>query len=349
MVLRDLPFRRQVRYIDLRGQGRRDSEVVHQIRRDFGMLAPPFALHLPAPDLLSAFWMTFREVMYARGVGRDTKEAVAAAVSATNACPYCVEAHATMLEALGGGQPAAAIASGAIDSITDPGVREVVAWARATRQPDAPILRNPPFPDGDAPELVGTAVAFHYVNRMVNIFATDSPFPLTWQRTKPIARRIAAPLFRKLLSRNVTPGDSVKLLPAAELPQDLAWAAADPVIADAFARAAAAFDAAGRRALPNRVRDLVTDRLASWQGEDPGISRGWVETAVEPLPPLDRPLGRLALLAAFASHQVDAEVLDNVRTRRGPIDDRTLLVASGWASFTTARRIGGFTARHIRA
>jgi AhpD family alkylhydroperoxidase len=344
-----LPFRHQVRHIDLGGQGRRDSEAVRQIQRDFGMLAPPFALHLPAPDLLSAVWMIFREVMYARGVGRDTKEAVAAAVSATNACPYCVEAHATMLEALGGGQPAAAISSGAIDTITDPGMRGIVAWARATRRPDAPILRKRPFPDRDAPELVGTAVAFHYVNRMVNIFATDSPFPFTWQRAKPFARRIAVPLFRKLLSRTVTPGDSLKLLPSAELPQDLAWAAADPVIADAFARAAAAFDAAGRRALPDRVRDLVTDRLATWSGEDLGISRSWVETAVEPLPRIDQPLGRLALLAAFASHQVDAELLNNARTRPGPIGDRTLLVAAGWASFTTARRIGGFTARRIGA
>jgi AhpD family alkylhydroperoxidase len=339
-VLRDLPFRRQVRGIDLRGQGGRDSEVVRQIERDFGMLAPPFALHLPAPDLLSALWMIFREVMHARGVGRDTKEAVAATVSATNVCPYCVDAHTTMLHALGGREPAAAIASGAPDHITDPCLREVVAWAQATRQPDAPILRNRPFPDRDAPELVGTAVAFHYVNRMVNIFATDSPFPLTWQRSKPIARRVAAPLFRKLLSRTVTPGDSLKLLPAAELPRDLAWAAADSVIADAFARAAAAFEAAGRRALPDHVRDLVTDRLATWLGEDPGISRRWVETAVEALPRNDQPLGRFALLAAFASHQVDADVLGEARTRPRPIGDRTLLDAAGWASFTTARRIG---------
>jgi len=338
--IREFPFRQQVRHIDTTRRDRQVADVVHQIRTDFGMLAPPFALHLPVPELLCALWLVFRETMYARGVGRDVKEAVAATVSANNACPYCVDAHTTMLTALDGGDPAAAVSSVAIDSIADPAMRGAIAWARATGQPGAQILRNRPFPDEHVPELVGTALAFHYVNRMVNIFAVDSPFPGRGPRAKRIARRIALPTFRKLLSHNVTPGTSVNLLPAAELPQDLAWAAGNPVIADAFARAAAAFDAAGRAVLPDSVRKLVEGRLATWQGEDPGISRAWIEPAVEPLQTTERPVARLALLAAFASHQVDDHVLETARTTPGPVGDRILLAVAGWASFATARRIG---------
>lgn len=44
-----------------------------------------------------------RETLVAGRVDRAVKEAVAVAVSKTNRCPYCVEAHATMLTAAGEG------------------------------------------------------------------------------------------------------------------------------------------------------------------------------------------------------------------------------------------------------
>jgi AhpD family alkylhydroperoxidase len=306
------------------------------------MLVPPFALHLPVPDALSACWAIVREPTHGRRVDRATKEAVAAAVSATNTCPYCVDVHTTTLHALGEPASAAAIASGQPDAIADPGLYAVVAWARATRHPDAPILRQRPFPDEHAPELIGVALAYHYINRMVNIFAAASPFPVATPTLKPLMKRIAAPAFRRLLAREVHPGASLDLLPTAPLPDDLAWARGDPVIAGAYGRAAAAFDAAGRQALPDPVRNLVTARLTAWRGEEPGLSRGWADSALQTLPARQRPQGRLALLAALASYQVDAHVLDDARTRPGPAGDETLIATAAWASFAAARRIGSW-------
>lgn len=342
MSMRDLPFRRQVRHVDPDARDARTSVVRQQIVRDFGALVPPFALHLPAPDLLCAFWAVFREPTCGPRADRATKEAVAAAVSAINTCPYCVDVHTTMLHALGGRAPAAAIASGQVGGIADPALRGVVAWAQASRQPDALILRQRPFPDAHAPELIGIAIAYHYVNRMVNIFAAPSPFPLTSAKLKPIARRVASPVLRRLLARKVRPGASLDLLPAAALPDDLAWAQGDPVVAAAFGRAAAAFEAAGRHALPEAVRQLVVARLSTWRGEDPGLSRGWVDTAVDTLSAPQRPLARLALLAAFASHQVDEQVVQDARPRPGPDGDAALVATAGWASFAAARRIGSW-------
>jgi AhpD family alkylhydroperoxidase len=342
MSIRVLPFRRQVRHVDPAMHDPRTSAVRRQIVQDFGMLVPPFALHLPTPEALCAYWAIVREPTYGRLVDRSKKEAVAAAVSAINTCPYCVDVHTTMLDALGDRAPAAAIASGETNSIADPDLRAVVAWARANRQPDAPILQQRPFPDEHAPELIGIAIAYHYINRMVNIFAAASPFPLGAWKIKPILKRAAVPVFRRLLAREVRPGASLDLLPPAPLPDDLAWAQGDPIIADAFGRAAAAFDAVGRQALPEQVRQLVLTRLHAWRGEEPGISRGWVESAIETLPEPQRPLGRLALLAALASYQVDTQVLNDARTRPGPAGDETLIAATGWASFAAARRIGSW-------
>jgi AhpD family alkylhydroperoxidase len=341
MPVRDLPFLRQVRHVDPTTRDPRTSAVRRQIVQDFGML-PPFALHLPAPDALCAYWAIFRETTYGQLVERSKKEAVAAAVSAINACPYCVDVHTTMLGALGDRDPAAAIASGNTDGIADPDLRAIVAWARANRQPDAPILQQPPFADEHAPELIGVALAYHYINRMVNIFAAASPFPLGALKIEPLVRRAALPFFRRLLAREVRPGASLDLLPPAPLPGDLAWAQGDPIIADAFGRAAAAFDTVAQPALPAQVQQLLLTRLSAWRGEDPGISRGWVEIAIETLPEPHRPLGRLALLAAFASYQVDAQVLNHARTRPGPAGDQALIAAAAWASFAAARRIGSW-------
>lgn len=344
MSIRDIPFRRQVRHVDATSGNERAAAVRRQIARDFGALVPPFALHLPVPDLLCAYWAIFREPTYGPRVDRAAKEAVAAAVSANNSCPYCVDVHTTMLRALGGRSPAAAIESGQVGDIADPALREVVAWARAHRRPGAPILRQRPFPDAHAPELMGVAVAYHYINRMINIFGPASPFPLTPSTLKPIARRGAVPVFRRLLARPVRPGASLDLLAAARLPDDLTWAQGDPVIAEAFGRAAATFDKVGEQAVPEPVRQLVTARLSTWRGEDPGLSRSWVETPVEALPEAHRPLGRLALLSAFASYQVDPRIVQEARPRPGPEGDAALIATAGWASFTAARWIGSWLA-----
>ncbi len=148
------------------------------------------------------------------------------------------------------------------------------------------------------------------------------------------------------MARQVQPGASLDLLAPDELPDDLGWAHGDPVIADAFGRAAAAFDNAGQRALPDAVRALVSERLDGWRGEQPGVSRAWVEDAIRPLPTPQRPQGRLAMLAAFASYQIDARVLDDARTHPGPAGDETLVAATGWASFAAARRIGSWLDLH---
>lgn len=329
---------RQVRHVRPDLDDPRTATVRQQIRRDFGMIVPPFLLHLPAPAALSASWAIIREPTHGHRVPRAVKEAVAASVSAANACPYCVDVHTTALHALGDRAAAAAIASGRSQTITDPTLHAVVSGALATREPDAPILRRRPFPD--APELIGVVLAYHYINRMVNIFVAGSPFPVT--KARSVLRSIAARALCRLVADSGRRGASLALLPAAPLPDDLAWASGDSIIADAFARAATAFEALGQRFVAEPVRRLVTRRLTERRGEEPGLSRAWVTSAIDVLPPLHRPQGKLALLAALASYQVDAGVLDAARTQPGPTGDEMLVSTAAWASFTAARRVGSW-------
>ncbi|MBZ6477621.1 carboxymuconolactone decarboxylase family protein [Streptomyces griseocarneus] len=282
--------------------------------REFGLLAPPLALHSPAPESLAACWLMLRETLLADGrVSRAAKEALATGVSRENSCPYCVDVHRAQVRTLP----------------PDDAAGRLAAWARR----GGPR----PFPDEDAPEVIGVAVTFHYLNRMVNLFLGDSPVP-------PLAPAALRGGMLRAVSRvtrpgTPAPGDSLGLLPAAPLPPDLAWAAGRPAVAGAFARAAAAADAAGERSVPEPVRRLVHDRLAALaDGPPPGPGADRPEAAADDLPPTLRPAGRLALLTALASYRAGPDAV--AAFRAGRPGDRPLIELTSWAAFTAARRAG---------
>lgn len=333
---------RHVTPVRPRSAGDLVARVYQQVERDFGMLAPPIALHSPAPGPLAASWMMLRESLLADGVvGRATKEAVATAVSRDNACPYCVAVHGATLSGLAGAHTAAAVAEDRAESLTDPGVRAIVGWAHAGRIRQPAAGQRVPFPVEQAPELVGVVATFQYLNRMVNVFLGESPLPPAVPGAARGRMTWLLGLYLRAGARSAhEPGVALDLLPPAPLPEDLTWASGNPTVAEAFARAAFAIDDAGRRSVPVPVRDLVSARLADWDGQPVGPSRAWVHEAVAELPGGQRPAGRLALLAALASYQIDQSVVNEFR--RAQPDDRTLVELASWASMAAARRVAGW-------
>lgn len=316
------------------------AAVYRQVQRDFGLLAPPVSLHAPAPGPLAACWLMLRETLIAAGhATRAEKEAVAVAVSAANACPYCVEVHVTAAHGLLSRRDAAGLVAEADpDATLNPTLRAITSWARDSGLRSRAGCHPPPFPREQAPELIGVAVCFHYLNRMVNVFLDRSPVPPGLpEAVRGYLPRVIGRLIAPITQKARPPGASLNLLPPAGCPDDLAWAAGNPTIADAFGRAAAAVEVAGRRAVSPAVRELVCARLATWDGR-PRLDPDWVERAVAQLPAEDRPAGRLALRTAFASDQVGDREIQAVRDRS--VDDETLIALTAWASLAAARRIG---------
>ncbi|MEQ4304184.1 carboxymuconolactone decarboxylase family protein [Plantactinospora sp. B6F1] len=314
------------------------ARVYRQMEADFGMVAPPVALHAPAPEALAASWLMLRESLLAGGVvDRSVKEAVAAAVSVGNRCPYCVEVHGAALAGLSSGAEAAAIAADRFDAVGDPRVRELARWARLSGLPEAGG-RAVPFPADQAPEIIGVVVTFHYLNRMVTLFLTESPLPPVPAPALAAVRRGARFVMGSLARRRPAPGTSLDLLPDAPLPPELSWAAGRPPVAAAFARAAAAVEEGGGRAVTAEVRGLVLTALAGRAGVGPGL-RGpaWLAEATAAVPARDRPAARLGLLTAFAPYRVTDELIDEVGT---VLDEAGLVRLTSWASFAAARAIG---------
>lgn len=308
------------------------AEVYRQMAADFGVYAPPVLLHSPAPTALRACWTLLRETLLADGlVARRDKEVVAEAVSVGNRCPYCVEVHGATAAGLLG--PAGGHSGDREPA--DPYLAGLAEWGRHS---GAPSHRpTPNFPVAHAPELIGVAVAFHYLNRMVSVFLQESPLPRTPGPTRQLVRRVASRVMGGLANVSVPPGRSLDLLPPVPLPTDLRWAVRQPHIAAAAARATGALHTAGTQVLPERTRALVLAMLADPPEATLAAGRLF-DAALTTVPTDERPLGRLALLTALAPYRVTGD--DITACRAAGADDRTLVTAAGWASLTAARLIG---------
>ena len=308
------------------------GKVLAQVRKEFGAEVEPFTLHLPVPELLAGIWMACRETLLAGSGRRDAREMVAASVSALNRCPFCVDAHSIMLLGSSGHDYSKALA--------DPFLRDTAAWASATRTPGSPILQKPPFSFEDAPAFKGTAVLFHYINRMVTILLGTSPLPFTSGLPKRVSMQMAAWFFGGAIRRPKEPGASLELLAEAPLPSDLFWAQPSKTIAGAFARFAHSIERSGAFALSAEVRAMVGNAVEKWNGSDPGINNLWCEEAISPLGVTDKTAGRLALLTALAPYRVDESAV-HAFSDSFPGDDM-LLSALAWSSFTAARKVGSW-------
>ncbi|MFF0233654.1 carboxymuconolactone decarboxylase family protein [Micromonospora sp. NPDC005254] len=286
----------------------RVRQVYEQVERDFGLLAPPIALHAAAPGLLAAAWCILRETLLVSGTtSRREREAVAAAVSAANTCPYCVDVHQAAVRGLG----------------------------RRGASPLPTVL---------SPELIGVAVDFHYLNRMVNVFLRDSPLAAVPAPLLGGARSVAARLMGRLAGREAVAGQSLPLLPGTagtvrRLPDDLRWAAGLPHVAAAMTGAAAVIEDAGQRSVPPAVRLLVRECLVDDEAPDDlaGVA-DWLDSRLAGLSSADRATGRLAMLVAFASYRVPDSAVAAVRAEGH--DDAALLGLAAWAALTAARRHG---------
>ncbi len=305
------------------------AAVYQQMARDFGILAPPVALHAPAPRAMAASWVLLRECLVAGAPDdRAVREAVAAGVSVANSCPYCAEVHHAALIGLRGDPDARQVAAGRLDGITDARLAAAAAWAREERA----------MPSGPEPALVAVALTFHYFNRMVNVFLRDSPLPAVPAPVLGGLRRAAAGLFGRLAARPCPPGESLALLPPAPPPPDLAWSAPVPVIAEALGRVVAAVDAGGAGSVPPGVRSLLTGLLADGWTPPSGPVGDWVGPTVAALPAAERGAGRLALLTAYQSWRVTAADVAAARAGHAPAtSDARLIELTAWAALNASR------------
>jgi len=257
---------------------------------------------------------------------------VAATVSAVNTCPYCVAVHTAAAQDLIPGLDAAGIASG---DLASPLLKDIAGWARSSGLHGS--IQSPP--PGNFAELAGVAVTFQYLNRMVTIFLPESPLPP--MTPKAVGGWVMGMLASAMTSASPVPGSSLDALTDAQLPEEFSWAASDSRIAATLAGAAAAVEDAAAQVVTMPVRELVADRLRTWDGLPLGPGRAWADEAVAVLDETDRPAGRLAILTALAPYQVGKADVDGFRSA-AKSGDQAVVSLTSWASMAVARTVGSW-------
>jgi AhpD family alkylhydroperoxidase len=81
----------------------RVKEIYDDIKKTYGMPFVPNAYKAMAlyPELLEAQWRKIKALRAGKELSAREKELVALAVSATNGCAYCIDAHTAILKRMG--------------------------------------------------------------------------------------------------------------------------------------------------------------------------------------------------------------------------------------------------------
>ena len=315
------------------------AEVYSEIKQDFGRIVEPFTLHSSIPSLLAGVWMASRESELVGRVQRSIKEAIAASVSKLNQCPYCVDAHTIMIRATGEKRTAQLITQGHYDKIFPDQTQKIVKWALSTLSPESELVLSPPFEALDAPEIIGTAVFYHYINPMVKIFLGDSPIPVPFFKSqmKYVASNL---LFKKAVKLPKISGTSLTPLPPRELPADFSWAKESPNIAGAYARLAGVIKDMEKTFVPKQTQLTITKHLNEWSPETKKFGVEWLEEATAKMTSQLKISTTIALLTIFAPYKITKKIINNF-CRFFPQQNQLLGIIA-WASFTKARRIGNY-------
>lgn len=268
------------------------ADVYRQQAADVGLRRMPALMTMsPAPEVLGATWAMLRESLIAGPVSRTAREIVALGVSMANRCPFCVSAHTMFLHATGDHRLAETLVSGGAPD--DPHFAALFAWSGSRAVS--------PY---EEPELVGTALTFHFINRMVSALHSEDMLPGGLQRSR-IVRGVGGRMVANKVRADLEPGASLPLL--ADLPSAPApsWAGDSPV-GTAVATLLATAEAAG---VGIDTRQAVTEAADRWAGKHPPMGTDWLTEAIWGVPQDERPQARLAVLAAVAAYRItDADV-----------------------------------------
>ncbi|MET8825235.1 carboxymuconolactone decarboxylase family protein [Streptomyces sp. NPDC004610] len=302
------------------------AEVYRQLDRDFGVDEPAtFVVLSAAPAVLAPTWALMRESLLAGPGDRTGKELVALGVSQANRCPFCVTAHTVLLHATGDHALAERVAGGGTPR--DPGQARLLEWGRRSRTPGAPP-EPCPFPREEAPAYLGTALSFHFINRIASALLRETVLPGGVERFRAV-RHLAGRSLASTLRREPVPGASLALLDGAPAGPPPAWADGSPVGPAYAALRAAALMGAGL--LDADDQHLVRGVLRDWDGTHPSLTQRIFPGRAE------RPGARLALLAALAPYRITPE--DVAAWRRPEHSDHCLVHLVAYGAFLAVDRI----------
>jgi hypothetical protein len=339
-----------MRYVDtvpLKKAEGKLKEMYAQINRDF-FINGSLTSRSTVENIFAAAWVLGREtILVDDKVDRTTKEALAAILSGVNDCPYCGDMLVSLIHAGDRSDDAMKILDQEVDQIDDPVLRERLVWVKQAIT-SADNVPQSPFSEAELPEVIGSVMAMSDVNRFSHIVMAGSPVQVP--NDSSAIKKAALKIFgNELKESHATPlikGDSLKFLPDAELPKDMAWAKPNKRIAQAVARWCAATENELDGIVSADVKDAIHQNLSSWDGKQMPLGRYWVEDETRGFKGRDRIIARFILLMAKASYQIDEAMHEELLGIAGSKEDFIRILA--WGSYVSARYLANRIAASVR-
>jgi AhpD family alkylhydroperoxidase len=293
------------------------KKVFAQMQLENAGVHGPFLIHAAQPTLLAAVWALFRETQLASGVPRAHQETIALLIAEENRCPWCIEAHQLALQ-------------------TQQPNPEIVTWYKANPDP----LEHSSIHGSSLEAMIAHRAAvllWQYINRMTNVLLVKS----AWQNfggLRGSLTRVMGHVFGAFfLNRRYLPGRSLEFITEVPLPAHLEWARPHQTIGIALAYFHRQVNELAQALIPDHLQRFVLEYVHEHRGQNMGLSRRWADDAVQLLDPKHQVMGKVLLLTALASYQIDDELISQVR-RILPAD-ADLLALLAWGSYAASNHL----------
>src|SRR5215831_18720115 len=214
------------------------AQVYEMIEDDF-FINGSLTSRSKVPPLMAGIWTVGREsILVDDHLDRTTKEAMNAALSQVNDCPYCGDMLISLVHASGKHDAASCIFAENEAHITNSTLRKRLTWVKSIATPGVKMDVPVPFTVEELPEVIAALMAMSDINRFSHVVMDGSPVnaPFGLQRAKAAALRLFGGELRAAHGERLIPGRALSLLPPASLPPDMRWATPHPRIAEALAR-----------------------------------------------------------------------------------------------------------------
>jgi len=201
-----------ISYINEKQATKKLKEVYNHIKLNFGVVAEPFTLHSLDTNLTAGVWILLYEtVIISNKVERSLKEAIATCISEINKCTFCVDAHSIMIFGTDKKliDKISKIKNNEIElsSKTD----KIINWAFKSNEFDSKTNKTQAFSKNETEEILGTVILFNYINRMVAVFAQETPLPVNFMK-KQVQKIASKFIFKKAILKTKYKGESLKFL-----------------------------------------------------------------------------------------------------------------------------------------
>ena len=326
-----------IRYIDKKRSSGKLKEVYNHIELNFGKIAEPFVIHSINSKLTAGVWaMLFETVLIETEIKRSLKEAIATCISDINKCSYCVDAHSVMIlgteKKLQSGISKIKKENPELKSKED----KMISWALNNLNFESKIIQDPPFGEDEAAEIIGTAVLFHYINRVVNVFGGETPLPTL--KMKAMVKLFAVNfIFKKAIKRKKVKGESLVFFDDNNYQSSFEWADRNPEILIAFQY----FKLNTEKNIGKFLStDLIMALKKSTGNSDllkPVPDRDNLDTFLNKIKPSEREIAEFCFLIMYENYKIHDKHLNKLKEK---FTDEEILQVAAFSSFLIAESIG---------